>query len=131
MSEQAAGPQRRSPLDNLTPADFVAGGWPHGRLVVPAEAFRTYGLTRDQARAHLRAVRDLRQLVLDYEKYLKVKNTTQLAFSARIGVSVNRLSALRSGTAWPSWRLAAVLRSAVPAAEVLERGRTDGDLDDQ
>ncbi|MAY98466.1 hypothetical protein [uncultured Nocardioides sp.] len=130
MAEEKRGPVRRSPFDDLTPADFVEGRWPHGRLVVPEEAFRRYGLTRTQGVAHMRAVRDLRQLVLDYEKYLQVKGRTQKAYAAHVGVSVNRLSALRSGTSWPSWRLVGILRATIPTQAVLDRGELAGELPD-
>lgn len=112
----SAGPLRRDPLAGLKPADFVTPSWPRGKIVVP-DQLREYGLSPDQLNSLMRAVMDLRQLAIDYQQYLLDEETTQDNVSKRVGLSTNRLSALRNGTSWPSWRAYAVLRGFVtPAA---------------
>ncbi|MDP3890489.1 hypothetical protein [Nocardioides sp.] len=101
----------------MTPSDFVERSWPRSKIAVP-DQLRSYGLTHDQLNLLMRAVMDLRQLAIDYQQYLLDENSTQAKVSKQVGLSTNRLSALRNGTSWPSWRAYAVMRAFVPTSEM-------------
>lgn len=106
--------QRRSPLEGLTPADFVENGnWPYGALREPPE-LRASGLSPAAAYRHVKTVRPLLALAQDYEEYLRAKRTTQKSVAKELGVSTRSLSTLRTRRAWPTLRVFVLLRDFVP-----------------
>ena len=110
-------PTRRLPLDDLTPLSFVTadGIWPSGPFGTPwtADDVRRMDMTEMEVELYVRAVTRLGRTVIDYRKWLAGENMTQATFARRIGVSEGRLSALRSGTRFPSWDLVERIRVVI------------------
>ncbi|GAA2165144.1 helix-turn-helix transcriptional regulator [Pedococcus bigeumensis] len=120
MDDERKGPKRQSPLDGLTPADFVRGNrWPTGMPVEPKALAQT-GLTAQQRRAHVRAVRFLRDLALDYERHVGVEKLTHEAIANRLGIGQNAIRDLREGRRWPSFRTLSVLRANIPTNDEMD-----------
>ena len=122
MAGKPKAPVRAQALDGLRPTDFVdRGNWPHGVPTEP-EALRKRGYTDEQRNNLFFAVMALRQLVIDYEKYLQGKRVTQAAVAKKLVMSTSQLSALRTGKNFPSFQTYVTLRTFIPSKERMERG---------
>jgi hypothetical protein len=107
-------------LDGVAPKDFVGegGSWPDGPFRSPwtAEQRDELGLTVSAERALVEAVAGLGRLVVRYKVWLRSSNTTSESVSRRLRVSRGRLSALLTGSRFPSWDLVALIQGLIEPA---------------
>lgn len=119
MSEEKKGPARRDPFDGLKPSDFFNGKWPTGEPVTP-QALKDYGLTASQLRYHLAVVDGIQALALEYKEYLAYTGKTHESVAKDLGLGLNVIRFLRTGTRFPSFRTNALLRAYVPTHDEME-----------